>query len=270
MTLKMKKTAGIIPCAGMGSRLGRLPFSKELYPIGQKKEGGKTVPKVVCDYLIDQMTEAGISDIHFVLRKGKWDIPGYYGGGLSGGFNACYHIADYGYGVPFSVNQVFPFIKDRTVVFGFPDILFRPENAYQRLLERLDDNDEPAIVLGVMPVSKPEKWDMVELDNEQNVKRLVIKSAHGKQLSYGWTIAAWNPGFSEFLNKRISQLLTEKTSMEFEEDEIHFGHIVMDAVDMGFTVKGVIFDNGRCLDIGTPEDLSASTLFLNRDNITDQ
>ena len=269
MTKKSEKgnnIIGIIPCAGKGTRLGILPFSKELFPLGEKKYEGRVIPKVACDYLIDHMVGAGIEDIHFILRKGKWDIPNYYGGGLMHGFKSYYHIADYTYGVPFSINQAFPIFENKIVVLGFPDILFKPENAFNRLLEVFHRNDEIDIVLGVMPVLRPEKWDMVELDNKQNVKRLIIKSINGKKMQYGWTIAAWKPRFSRFLNNRITSVLKEKTKTEFEKSEIYFGHIIMEAINKGLTVKGVIFENGKCLDIGTPGDLIYSTTFLKDNN----
>lgn len=257
-----KISVGIIPCAGLGTRLGRLPCSKELYPIGKAIDKGKIITKVASDYLIDHMKAAGISEIHFVLRRGKWDIPNYFGGGLNRGFNACYHVADYGYGVPFSVNQVFPFIKDKIVAFGFPDILFTPKKTYESLLELLDKNDDHTIVLGLMPIERPESWDMVELDGDQNVNRLIIKKTQGKKLRYGWLIAVWKPGFTRFLNNTVSDLLTEKNHDELEKNEICFGDIIVEAIHKGLTVKGTVFDNGRCLDIGTPEDLSAGASFF--------
>ncbi len=264
-TQKENNIAGIIPCAGLGTRLGLLPFSKELYPIGLKKHKGKEVPKVACDYLIDHMLDAGVKNIHFVLRKGKWDIPAYFGGGLNHDLNSCYHIADYSYGVPFSVNQPFPFIKDKIIVLGFPDILFKPKNVYQELIQELENNDETDIVLGVMPVLRPDKWDMVELDEEGNVTDVIIKSAVGKQKPYGWTIAAWKPRFSEFLNHRISTLLLDKTKEELEKNEIYFGHIITDAIKKGMKVRSVVFKNGNCLDIGTSEDLHITKTFLNEE-----
>lgn len=260
--LHTDNVVGIIPCAGKGTRLGKLPFSKELFPVGQKMDDMKRVPKVVCDYLLDHMKSANVSNIHFVLRNGKWDIPAYYAGGKSHGFNPCYHIADYSYGVPFSVNKVFPFIKDKLVILGFPDILFRPKNAYQKLLQELYSNNEIDVILGVMPVLKPEKWDMVELDKFNNVKRLIIKSPEGKMMPFGWTIAAWRPSFSEFLNIRISHLLKSKSSKDLEKIEIYFGHIITDAIKMGLSVRSFIFDKGNCLDIGTPEDLNISKSFI--------
>lgn len=259
---------GIIPCAGRGTRLGTFPFSKELVQIGEKNSQGKIVPKAVCDYLIDHMINAGITDIHFILRKGKWDIPDYYSGGVKHGFKSCYHIADYGYGVPFSVNQAFPFVKNNIVVLGFPDILFKPKNAFNKLLEAYEKNDDADIVLGVMPVLRPDKWDMVELDEKQYVKRLIIKSEQGKKVLYGWTIAAWKPEFSRFLNDRIMQIIREKTKTELEDNEIYFGHIITEAINAGLKVKGVVFEKGSCLDVGTPEDLALSSTFLLADDIT--
>ena len=66
---------GIIPAAGNAARLGHLPLSKEVYPIGFEKIDDIDVPKVVSSYLLEDMSEAGVSEFHFVLRHGKWDIP---------------------------------------------------------------------------------------------------------------------------------------------------------------------------------------------------
>jgi glucose-1-phosphate thymidylyltransferase len=255
---------GIIPCAGRGSRLGHLPFSKELFPLGKKDRQGKESIKVTSEYLIDHMLDAGITNIHFVLRNGKWDIPSFYGGGMCFGFSATYHIADYAYGVPFSVYQVTKNAGDKDVILGFPDILFKPAHAYKQLLSALNNYNDTSIILGVMPILKPEKWDMVELDEDHIVKDIIIKSTLGKDQPFGWTIAAWKPAFSNFLNEKINSLLRDKTEEELQNNEIFFGHIVLDAMKAGMQVRSVVFPDGNCLDIGTLDDLELSNSFFSK------
>jgi glucose-1-phosphate thymidylyltransferase len=65
---------GLIPAAGQGTRIGLLPCSKEVYPIGydQCREGR---PNAVSHYLLEKMQSAGIKKVYIILREGKWDIP---------------------------------------------------------------------------------------------------------------------------------------------------------------------------------------------------
>ena len=72
-----KEIVGLIPAAGQGTRIGPLPCSKEIYPIGfdPSLEGR---PKAVSHYLLEKMKSADIQKAYVVLRAGKWDIPNYF------------------------------------------------------------------------------------------------------------------------------------------------------------------------------------------------
>lgn len=253
---------GIIPAAGQATRLGKLPFSKELYPIGFEKYENKSTPKVVSSYLLDNMAVAGVSEFHFVIKNGKWDIPAYYKSGKNFNYNICYHIAEYDYGVPFSVNQAYHFYKDKIVVLGFPDNLFRPENAFSRLIEKLIEKKNISIALGLFPASRPEKCDMVIFDEDKRISEIKIKSSNTKKLKYAWIIAAWKPEFSDFLHSFVVNKLATKSSMELTNTEYHMGDVIISAIKNGLKVQGVVFDEGKFIDIGTPEDLSISTAFF--------
>jgi hypothetical protein len=64
---------GLLPAGGQGTRIGPLPFSKELFPIGFRshKEGQDLRPKVVSHYLLEKMRLAGIQEVYIVLRPGS-------------------------------------------------------------------------------------------------------------------------------------------------------------------------------------------------------
>lgn len=247
--------SGIIPAAGHATRLGKLPFSKELYPI----DVDKARTKVVSSHLLEAMTKSGVDQIHIVIRDGKWDIPAYYGSKYRDK-PVCYHIAEYGYGVPFTVNQAYSFVKDNIVILGFPDILFEPKNAYQRLIDELMKSDT-SIALGIFPVSKPEKWDVVQLDNDNMVEKIEIKPKNGHNKN-AWVIAAWKPEFSVYLNTFIESSLKEKTNDELTNSELHFGDAIISAMQNGIKVKGVIFSEGKCLDTGTPAEMKMANKFI--------
>jgi len=253
---------GLIPCAGKAVRLGVLPFSKELYPIGLDKFQGKQNIKVVSSYLIDHMKDAGVKDFHLILKEEKWDIPSYFSNLKQLKINLCYHIVNIDYGVPFSLNTAYPFIKDKIVCLGFPDILFKPKKVYNQLLTKLSSDSNISVVLGVMPIDKPKKWDMVEYDSKNKIKRIVIKSSTEKSLKYGWFCAVWNAKFSDYLNSYISDLLKEKSPKDLKNSEIYIGDVIRSAIKNGHNIESVIFEEGTCLDIGTPEDLLLANAFL--------
>lgn len=125
-------TIGLIPAAGQGRRISPLPMSKELFPIGSRMVAGKSGsrPKVVCHYLLEKMQRAGVAQAFFILRPGKWDIPNFFGDGADLGLKLAYLTVHVPFGVAFSLNQAYPFVRGATVVMGFPDMLLEPENVY--------------------------------------------------------------------------------------------------------------------------------------------
>ncbi len=243
---------GILPAAGLGSRLSPLPCSKELFPVGFEAhpEHGSQHPKVVSQYLLEHMRRAGARQVYFILRKGKWDIPDYYGDGSQLGLQLAYLIMQKPYGSPFSVDQAYPFVRRQRVVFGFPDILFEPENAFERLLQRKEQTGAD-VVLGCFNVPYPHKWDMVELQESGEVKTILPKPATS-DLRHGWAIACWGPRFTEFMHTHLLQV---EEQLYTSGRELSVGEVVQAAIHAGLLVQSEVFENGTSLDVGTPEDL---------------
>src|SRR5947199_40526 len=75
---------GIIPAAGSGTRIQPLAFSKELLPVGSRREDGTERPRAVSEYLVDRMLAGGADKLCFVISPGKWDILRYYGSDVGG------------------------------------------------------------------------------------------------------------------------------------------------------------------------------------------
>src|SRR5437764_12541991 len=72
---------GLIPAAGRAERLGPLPCSKELLPIGFRETPRGPAPKVAGHYLLERFRAAGVRRAFLVLHESKWDIPRYFGTG---------------------------------------------------------------------------------------------------------------------------------------------------------------------------------------------
>jgi glucose-1-phosphate thymidylyltransferase len=251
-----KRIIGLVPAAGQATRLSPLPFSKELYPIGHMrfKDVDDFRPKPVCIYLLEKMKAAGIKDVYIILRKGKWDIPGYLGDGSLLDMNFAYLIMNIPYGVPYTLNQAFPFLQDTVVAFGFPDIIFKTDNAYKQLLTH-QINTNADVVLGLFPVDRPNKFHMVELSYDLKVEKIVMnpKVTH---LKYTWIIAVWTENFSRFMNDLlINKKKIESSKTNHDRRELHLSEVIQHAIDNKLLVEGVIYPTGYCLDIGTSGDL---------------
>src|SRR5438445_8604996 len=87
----LKDMWGIIPAAGIGSRIQPLAFSKELLPVGSRLDGDTERPRAVSEYLVERMILGGADRICFVISPGKSDILEYYG---ANAFSAevCYAV----------------------------------------------------------------------------------------------------------------------------------------------------------------------------------
>src|SRR4051812_28034457 len=82
---------GILPAAGIGSRIQPLAFSKELLPVGGKIEGAFEKPRAVSEYLVERMILAGTTKLCFVISPGKSDIIEYFGDNIPGA-HICYTV----------------------------------------------------------------------------------------------------------------------------------------------------------------------------------
>jgi glucose-1-phosphate thymidylyltransferase len=228
-----KEVMGLIPAAGRATRIAQLPCSKEVYPVGFKTGGaGNTaVPKVVCHYLLEKMRLAGVTRAFIVLREGKWDIPAYLGDG------------------PYTVDQAYNFVKEAVIAFGFPDIVFESEDAFVQLLSRKAISGAD-VVLGIFPADVPQKVDMVDMDNDGQIRQIVIKPKR-TDLRYTWGIAVWSPDFSRFMHEYLSVI--KETAAK--QPELFVGDVFNAAIQEGLKVEGVLVSDKPFLDIGTGDDL---------------
>ena len=100
---------GIVPAAGMGSRIQPLAFSKELLPVGSRRDGDTERPRAVSEYLIERMILGGAEKICLAISPGKSDILGYYGGHL-GEVSLCYVIQQHPRGLCDAIFHAAPVI----------------------------------------------------------------------------------------------------------------------------------------------------------------
>ena len=236
-------------------------MSKELYPVGLALSQGQTPrPKVAAEYLLERMATAGVREAYIILRPGKWDIPAYFGDGTSLAMHLAYLTVHVPYGVPFTLDQAFPFAGDHTIALGFPDILFWPENAYQVVLQRLEQSSAD-VVLGLFPTDEPSLVGLVDFDEHGRVLGIHEKSDI-TGLRFMWAIAVWRPTFSRFLHEFVERALPDihrdsasGPAGTGRHREYPIGDVIHAGIRSGLAVEAEIFERGRYIDIGTPRNL---------------
>lgn len=248
---------GVVPAAGEGTRIAPLPGSKALLPIGTQALPGHEGPRVrvVSQHLLEALTAGGAEAAYWGLRDGAWDIPAYWGDGHRVGLPCAYLMVRHSYGVPFTIDQAYPFVKEAVVLLGFPDILFHPRDAFAGLRRELADRGAD-IVLGCMPVDDPTTVDVVDMDAEGTVRAIHVKPA-ATALRDAWCLAAWGPRFTHWLHERLAAIVDDPVRRaQVDAHERHLGHLFQAALDEGLSVRAVSFPDGRFLDLGTPEALA--------------
>jgi len=159
---------GIIPAAGVGSRIQPLAFSKELLPVGSRFDSQHVErPRAVSEYLVERMRAGGATKICFVISPGKSDIVEYYGGSY-GGVQLCYAVQPQPLGLCDSLFRALPFIgPDEGVLVGLPDTVWFPEDGLRALGEGLS--------FLCFPVECPELFDAVVSDARGQVREIQVK-----------------------------------------------------------------------------------------------
>ena len=243
---------GLIPAGGLATRIGPLPCSKELYPVGLRESRGEhgLRPKVVCHYLLEKMKRAGVARAYIVLREGKWDIPAYFRNGAIVDMHISYLVLSLPFGTPFTLDEAYPFVQHSLVAFGFPDMLFRPDDAFVRLRSQLGSS-RASILLGLFPAQEPEKVDMVDIKQDGRVLGIIVKPT-STNLIYTWGIALWTPVFTEFMHDFVNVRKVSAAS----QPEINVGNVIQAAIEAGLVVEAIPVSRKPYLDIGTPEGLA--------------
>ncbi len=159
---------GIIPAAGVGSRIQPLAFSKELLPVGSRVEGGVVRPRAVSEYLVERMIAGGADKLCFVIAPGKTDILEYYGSRVWGA-DIAYVVQPAPGGLCDALFRPLPLISENeTVAIGLPDTVWAPDDGFRHL-------PDDVLSFLLFPVQRPELFDAVVTDQHGAVKKIQVK-----------------------------------------------------------------------------------------------
>jgi glucose-1-phosphate thymidylyltransferase len=238
---------GVIPAAGLGSRIQPLAFSKELLPVGSRHNGGLH-PKTVSEYLVDRLTIAGARKICFVISPGKSDILEYYGGRV-GLADLAYVVQPRPAGLCDAIFRACVLVSpDEPVAVGLPDTVWFPEDALCRLPQ-----DRLAFLL--FPVERPELFDAVLMDDDGRVTKIEVKTV-GAASKWIWG-AFTMPG-------RVFHELHELWCARDQQD-IYFGTLVNAWLVQGGKAVGVRAGTSY-VDVGTLHGYREAVRLLSAEN----
>ena len=193
---------GIIPAAGVGSRIQPLAFSKELLPVGSRFDGQTERPRAVSEYIVERMLLGGVDKICFVISPGKSDILEYYGARVEGA-DLCYVVQPRAAGLCDALFRALPLIRpDEEIVVGLPDTIWFPARALLAL-----PSDEFSFLL--FPVQQPELFDAVITDDSDRVVEVQVKSNHAAS---NWVWGAFK--LSGAVLERLFRIWSERGSSD--------------------------------------------------------
>jgi dTDP-glucose pyrophosphorylase len=224
---------GIIPAAGSGTRIQPLAFSKELLPVGSRRDGATERPRAVGEYLVERMLRGGADKICFVISPGKSDILQYFGGAY-GEAAISYVVQPQPGGLCDAIFRAVPLIRsDETVIVGLPDTIWFPDDGFRAL-------PDDVLSFLLFPVERPEFFDAVVSAPDGRVLEIQVKRRDAQS---NWIWGAF---------KMPGAVLHELHALwrERERADEYIGTLVNEWIERGGRALGV--RAGRAyVDVGT-------------------
>ena len=235
---------GLIPAAGKGVRLG-LPYPKELYPVIRDNHY-----KPISQFVVDNLTNAGLDHIVFVVNETKHQLMGYFGNGQRFGCNISYVVQEViegktkstSPGLAHALDSAYHLTHGKTVFFGMADTLMQPTDVFARAYQAATPSDDA--ILALFTTSRPEKFGMVSMDQENCVLEIIDKP-QSTNLTEMWGCIIWRPRFTEYLHECV-----------YEQGVSDFAKIMNDAIASGMKFRGIHMADGAYIDLGTYEEIA--------------
>lgn len=246
----MKELIGVIPAAGLGTRLFPYNGGKEILPVGTQdiNINGKIEvrPKIVSQYIIEAMAKAGIKKIIVITTAHKHNLMSLHSDGSKYGVRIVYIVLPSVSGsMPHSIDLAYEWIKSSTVVMGMPDTIVVPDDCISQLLDKHEQH-KADLSLGLFPTDKPHKFGMIETDSHSNITYHQDKPAK-TDATMMWGLAVWEPEFTHILHQEVkNQPLSGK--------EMPLGHVFDVMRIHGKSCKAYPITDGAYYDIGTYDD----------------
>ncbi len=239
---------GLLPAAGLGTRLWPYKGPKELLPelrkragVGAGEERAEVEPVPVCYFSLEAMRDAGVRRCVVVVSEAKAEIIRTLGDGHRLSMELAYVVQREPLGLTNVVRAAAPWLGSARVMFALPDTILSPKDALLQMA-RMKEAD---VTLGVFPSDEPERLAPVELDPQGGVLKVHDKPEKSPAQNT-WGAMLWSSRFTDFCAAWDQK--PERSGV--------LSHAVEDARAQGMSVQACLFEQGRFLDMGTPLGLA--------------
>ena len=240
----MKDYVGVIPAAGVASRLGPLGYPKELLPITYVAgDGGHLRPMPVIEASFRQLREADVARALVITSDRKPELMQYLGNGGGIGLDLAFLQQTRADGLAAAAALALPWTRGANTCLLLPDTIVRPEAALKDA-RAVFESAKADLVLGVLPTGKPKELGPVRFDSAMRVIEVQDKPA-ATDLNNSWAMAVWGPEFADLLVGAVKL-----------NPAVALGGVFQQAVDAGLDVRAVWFADGAFYDVGTPQGLA--------------
>lgn len=241
---------GIVPAAGVGSRLSPYRAPKELIQIGYRPVDGLLLPKAAIEHVLATMRAGGVDRAFVVLSPAKWDVFRYLGSGEHLGMDLAYLCQEAALGMPNALDLATPFLAGGTVCMGMPDTIVAPDDCFARLFD-FHDATSADLSLGVFPATEPRALAPVVIEPGSHRVLAVADKPENPPAANTWGIVVWSPVFTELLHGFVTAALRSE-----QERELLLSDVFVDAITAGLRVHALAFETGEYHDIGTPANVA--------------
>ena len=121
------------------------------------------------------------------------------------------------------------------------DTIIQPGDVFARSLENAEEED--CVILNLFSTDHPEKFGMVQLDQDKRVVEIVDKPQE-TELTEMWGSIIWRSCFTDYLHHCVGK-----------EHIADFAKIMNSAITNGLRFRGFTFADSVYIDLGTYEEI---------------
>jgi glucose-1-phosphate thymidylyltransferase len=236
---------GIIPAAGIASRLKPSRYAKELLPVAYLVDdhASATMPVPVITLSLRALKTACVRRCVVAISDRKPELMRFVGDGSEFGLQVAYVQQTLPSGLSRAVELASSWVRDCYTCLLLPDTIIYPATAMSTLCEVMREN-RADVVLGVFPTDTPQQLGPVRFSSNGRVQE-VFDKPESTNIYNTWAMAVWSPAFGELLHDCLQKSENQPLGVIFNE-----------AVKLGMDVRASWFPDGSFVDIGTVKGLS--------------
>jgi glucose-1-phosphate thymidylyltransferase len=190
-----------------------------------------------------------------VISDSKTEVLHYFGDGSELPLPLAYLHRAQPRGLADAVDAGYRWIADADsyTCLALPDTIFQPMTALATIREHIIAAAAD-VVLGMFPTEHPEQLGPVRLDATGRAVEVLEKPSH-TDLYNTWGVAVWSPRFTTFLHHFLAS-----NAVRPGQPDLSVSQVFNAAIGEGYDVRGIFFEDGAYLDVGTAEGIASLLL----------